>query len=489
MSNHASGPTSATCEAASADDVAGQQTLLVHAAYPLWRKHTLVTLARAKELQDAGHRVLVTYCNSTAGTCAVNYMGSPVACLICRNRVRQSAQEMGLPTIPLSTSQHETQAAPPLRLSEQKSLVEGVHSGIISTFRILPEDTARVSLVSRIKRRYYRTASRLLQSMKSVVELEKPARIEVFNGRHACSRFAIIAATSAHIPFNTLEITAKQQPILHQGHLVHDRKHIQRRILQQPADMQTAEAFYKRRRQPRSNKFAKKHSTEFVPPSAAGYKRRISVFLSSQDEFESLGRDWRSPFPDYASVLKVACQNHPEDLFCIRFHPNQSDIVSDIITPFREIETLPNARVYYPTDTANTYTLVDWSDLVITFGSTVTVEACWAGKPVIMLGPSYFDELDVSYNPQTAEKFAALLQQSLTAKDRTNAARFACYQEFDSDPLRYIRHDGRRLMSNGFRISSPWLSQLARSADNVLCHLVKQITAVKTKPSDEKRAA
>ena len=55
-------------------------TVVVHAAYPLWRKHLLVTMARARELQDDGHKVVVTHCNATAGTCAANYAGNPAAC-------------------------------------------------------------------------------------------------------------------------------------------------------------------------------------------------------------------------------------------------------------------------------------------------------------------------------------------------------------------------------------------------------------------------
>lgn len=181
--------------------------------------------------------------------------------------------------------------------------------------------------------------------------------------------------------------------------------------------------------------------------------------------------------------------NNPHDLFCIRFHPNQADILSDIISPFREIASLPNVQIYYPNDTANTYTLMEWSDLVITFGSTVTVEACWMGKPVIMLGPGYFDELNVAFTPRNQQEFNDLLLRDLPPGDRTNAARFAWYQEFDSDPLHYVRNDGGRLVPNGMRLFKPWLSQLARSADNVLCHLLKRMTALKPRTDADQRAA
>ena len=35
-------------------DVQPREKVVVHAAYPLWRKHLLMAVARARELQDAG---------------------------------------------------------------------------------------------------------------------------------------------------------------------------------------------------------------------------------------------------------------------------------------------------------------------------------------------------------------------------------------------------------------------------------------------------
>ena len=459
------------------------QKVLLHAAYPLWRKQTLLTMARAKELQDQGNEVVLTYCNSKAGTCAANYAGSPVACWICRNRVKSTAQSLGLRAIPLETAQKKplhTQAlptpalhTPALSISEKKKLAEGVQSGITTTFRTFTKDSNASALISRIKRRYFRTTSRLLQSLKEVVAQEKPDRIEVFNGRHACSRIALIAAGSRQIPFNTLEGTTRQKPIIFRGHTPHDRIAIQKRMMQHDANFQVADAYYSGRRKPRGNKFARNHAPDFVPPSSETFKKKVSIFLSSQDEFESLGKDWVSPFLDYAPIVKAACLKYPDILFCIRFHPNQADISSDIITPFRDIAALPNTVVYYPTDDANTYSLIQWSEVVVTFGSTVTVEACWMRKPVIMLGPSFFDQLDISYNPATCDEFIQLLAENLAPKDRQNAARVANFEEFDFDPLRYVEFNGKTMVASGIRIHRPWSSQLARTADDLVCSAIK----------------
>ncbi|EMI41814.1 hypothetical protein [Rhodopirellula sp. SWK7] len=448
------------------------QKILVHAAYPLWRKHLVVTLARAKELQDGGNEVTVSYCNASAGTCAVNFNGNPVACTICQARVRRTAEAAGLKTVPLETSEAKTSELPVLTYSEAREVVEGVNSGVISTFRTMPDEYNDIPVIDRIRRKYFATASRLLKSMKNLVGAFQPDTIEVFNGRHACSKTAIIAAKSFGRTFNTLEVTARQQPIVHLGHLVHDRKGIQRRVMSQPADMDVAETYYSNRRRPSGNKFAKKHKEEFVAPKVDGYRRTVSIFLSSQDEFASLGKEWESPFSDYAPVVHAACVAYPDYQFCVRFHPNQADVASDILSPFEATAALPNVKIYYPTDQVNSYSLMDWSDVVVTFGSTMTVEACWAGKSVIMLGPSYFDELDVSHNPETCEEFVELLAQDLPAKDRQNAARFAYYQCFDQNPLRYVK-TGKRLEPIGFRVRHPWLGQLARSSDDILCNVIK----------------
>jgi hypothetical protein len=448
--------------------------VLIHAAYPLWRKHTLVTMARARELQEDGHRVAVTYCNATAGTCAVNYSGSPAACLICKTRVRNTAASLGLELIPLNTDAAVDQTQPPLPFSEQRTLMEGVQSGVISTFRTLPETARREPLIRRIKRRYFSNAARLLKSMKAVVKDWQPQRVEVFNGRHACSKFAVIAARSAGIDFTTLEVTARQHPFVCPGYMVHDRRQIQRRILNHPADFEFAERYYAALRKPRTNKYAKKHGQAFVPPTLPpGCQRKVSIFLSSQDEFASLGKDWISPFLDYGPIVERACRENPQTFFVVRFHPNQAEMAGDLLTPFAETAKLPNVRIHYADESVNSYSIMEWSDVVVTFGSTITVEACWAGKPVITLGPSYFDQLQVAYTPATVDEFVALLRQPLFPMNRENAARYAWFREYDINPLRYVEHTGRTMVEKGFAIRHPWLGQIARTTDDVICNAIR----------------
>jgi hypothetical protein len=447
-------------------------SVVVHLAYPIWRKQLLVGVARAKELQDQGHDVTVTYCNATRGCCSVNFFRNPLVCAICRTRARQTASDAGLKLVPLTvpTGDLESNA---ISEQERAKLVQGVQSAITSTFRSLPGDASAMKFIRMTQQRYLQTAMHLLASMKSVLSRFPTARVEVFNGRQACSGFALVAAAQRGFSFNTLEITATNRPIVFRGHTPHDRIMVQQRIRSHPSDESMAEQFYQQRREPRGNRYTKKQRASFKPPSSDGFNKRVAIFLSSQDEFEALGSDWESPFDDYAGVLEEISKRHPETLFCIRFHPNQADMTSDVITPFNKIATRNNVKLFLPDDSINTYGLIDWSDTVVTFGSTVTVEACWMGKPVILLGRSFFDNLDVAYIPKNLSEACELLGQDLQPMDRSGAAKFASYHLTDGDSLKYIS-EGKPFVADGFHCKHPVLGRVARVTDNVLCNCVKR---------------
>ena len=82
------------------------------------------------------------------------------------------------------------------------------------------------------------------------------------------------------------------------------------------------------------------------------------------------------------------------------------------------------------------------------------------GRPVILLGPSFFDELGVAYTPTTIPVASELLRQDLTPKDRTGAAQFASYALKDGDTLKYIE-DGSSFTAKDFRLARPMLGWIA----------------------------
>ncbi len=449
------------------------EKVVIHTPYPVRRNSALLALARAKELQDEGHQVTLAYCADTGGVCCANYVGNPLTCLICQEGIRRTAKNLGLEAVPLKPAADQEE---PISLQQRQGLAEGVLSDLISKFRLLPEDIRKVGILQWIKRRYYCSSLKLLQATKQLIRELRPDRIETLNGRLACTKYCVLAAQEANLSFNTLERNLQQQPIIYYGHTPFDRSELQQRILTHPADFQLAEAFFQNWRSPKHNRFAGQQAQAFSPPNPLGFQKKITFFLSSQDEFASLGREWKSPFVD-AQVIAAASQKYPHYFFCVRFHPNQADIGSDIISPFDNIAQQENVQVYYPEDPANTYDLIDWSDVVVTFGSTVTVEACWQGKATVMLGPSRYDQLDVAETPKTLEEFLELLGGEIAPKDRTNVARLAYYWVHDSDPFKYLDCSDGKVRPLGLRRAMPILTSMARYLEKLSCRLLKGLTS------------
>ncbi|QDV11935.1 Capsule polysaccharide biosynthesis protein [Rosistilla oblonga] len=451
--------------------------IFVHAAYPLWRKNALVGFARAKQLQDQGHDVTVTYCNAKCGVCVCNEAGNPLVCTMCHFATKRTAKKFGLPVVALCPDKVDIEVEKELSISERKEIVEGVLSAFISSFRLLPKDIRSHRLLRWLKRRYYVTSTRLLVQMKRLITKHGIDEFEVFNGRHACSKFGIIAAKQQGKPFNTLEVTAAKRPIIHLGHTAHDRVGIQKRVMQQEVDWQLAEKFFSDRQHAASaNQFAKHQCEAFEVPDTTGFDRMVPIFLSSQDEFASLGKAWKSSFDSEHLVLMRLCQRNPRTLFCIRFHPNQAGIRSDITWPYQALEQMPNVRIYYPQDQANTYDLLHAAHTVIAFNSTVAVEACWIGKPVIMIGPSFYDSLDVAYTPANENELHGLMcVQRLEPKDRTGAAKLAYYVTHAGDDLPYLMTENKVMKSTELSRSFPLIPILARNINTLSSQVLRSV--------------
>ncbi len=423
--------------------------ILLHCVSPIYRRQFNLVVGRAMDLQQDGNEVAVTYCDARAGVCSANLMGNPLACGSCRRSAKRLIEASGLKAIPLrpaGESAEPSRDVIPLngptasgRRSVRRELLTAVNSNLITQLRMLGSELNQVSLSRLIKRRYFQTSCWLYETYLKVIDEFRPDRIEVVNGRHACSRFPLLAAANRGKAYNVLEYTVRKLPIVFRGHLPHERSAFQTRIKQLPVDWQIAEEYYQGRQSTRYNPFAK-NLLDFAPEAEANnYERKVSFFLSSQDECASLGPEWRSPFADYASVIDKACRRFPQYYFCVRFHPHQANMPGDVESPFAEVEKLPNVKIYYPSSTINTYELVAWSDCIVTFGSTVAIEACWMGKPAIQLGPSFYDELDISYTPRTLDEcFAVLEQPELQVGNRENAARFAYFELHDHDPIRHL---------------------------------------------------
>ena len=128
-----------------------------------------------------------------------------------------------------------------------------------------------------------------------------------------------------------------------------------------------------------------------------------------------------------------------------------------------------------------------WSDAVVTFGSTIALEACWMGKPSFILGPSYYDQLDVSYTPQSVEELIKQLNGELHPGNAENAAKFAVFAVTEGDDYQYITMETGKMKPQGFRQRNMVLTRLARYFDNIACNVIK--STLSRKNANHRKAA
>jgi hypothetical protein len=145
-------------------------------------------------------------------------------------------------------------------------------------------------------------------------------------------------------------------------------------------------------------------------------KRLVAFFSSSGDEISELDLDWGDYFYGQEGALAAvadACRSLEDTMLLVRTHPHKR------MKPERDVRDWHAAVAAASPDIhldefsdIDSYTLMRQADVVITYGSTTGVEAGYAGRPVIVMGPSAYDELGCAVRVISFEQLRAALENS-----------------------------------------------------------------------------
>ena len=139
-------------------------------------------------------------------------------------------------------------------------------------------------------------------------------------------------------------------------------------------------------------------------------------------------------------VLKVI-KTHPETLFVIRAHPDESrpgkasqESVAGWVQA-RGVEELPNVVFINPDEYFSSYEMIQRAKFVMMYNSTIGMEASILGAPVLCAGKARFTQLETVFFPKSQREYMETLEKFLGADDvqappehRANARRFLYYQ-------------------------------------------------------------
>lgn len=142
-------------------------------------------------------------------------------------------------------------------------------------------------------------------------------------------------------------------------------------------------------------------------------KRNITIFNSSEDEYCAIGKDFDDEclFTNQYTALQTIFDHYKNDSsvhFYLRIHPNLAKVPYKNHTLLYDLK-YENVTIIPPLDSVSSYTLMEKSEKVIVFLSTMGLESSYWGKPVIALNRTEYSDQNIVYLPKSEEELYKLI--------------------------------------------------------------------------------
>lgn len=304
---------------------------------------------------------------------------------------------------------------------------------------------------------YLRTSHLVLKNMEKIIDDLNPDAVYLFNGRFI-EYWPIIGLCKKHkIDYYLHERGADYTKyILVKNDLIHNPKRYHKEIdflwenAKEPQRSDIAKKWFKDRRNGVEQDwlvFTKEQKKNLLPDGFDPTKENIAIFNSSLDEYYAFS-EWQNPISDNENdIIKDVLEHYKNDdtkHFYVRLHPNLKNVNTVQIKEIKALEDAgyKNLTIIGAEAPVDTYSLIDASDKVLTFGSTVGVEAAFLNKPSIVAGVSIYGGLDCCYQPKTYEELFNLIDRELEPKDPKNSYPFGYWSAVFGTEFVFFKPEG-----------------------------------------------
>ena len=440
--------------------------VLVFAPYALLGPHFETHLEIIQDHLDRGDRVAMLACNSTLLACNINASRKVDYCWRCiarrvegvsllsrRIRVRSFCS--------LDKRDRERLASLKTRFADIDELkryrVEGfdigwaVLSNLISLTRDpYPDIEAHWQRI----RDYVLSAFAVYRSVRNYLSRHHVDRAYVFNGRFAPQRAMLRACQSRKVDCFAHERGHDiHHYALYENTTPHDLAYVEARTRERwhqarghPEREAIAARFFLDRSKGVAQSwpsFVGEQSEGLLPKGWDPHKHNVAVFSSSEDECEAIGDEWEHPLYDsQLAIMRRIVESLADDgdriRLYLRIHPHLADVDNDYTRSLLQLRHRV-LTVIPPDDPVSTYALLKNADVVLTFGSTVGIEAVFWGRPSVLVGQSFYRNLGGTYNPDTHDQLIDLVRSDLEPKDRRAALMYGYDNATFGIPFKHFR--------------------------------------------------
>lgn len=417
--------------------------------------HIGVVLNSILEDVKNGNEVTWVYCSFAVPSCLMNPRGSKTYCKFCKSTYNNLISRYGKGvkrTIPLQITPNNKEHFDYYNSAQLKKVqYRGVQIGY-SILSYVISKTRELDFVidAELKKRYDEIISYIcgaVDSFSNIINENTPDIIKTYNGRYYENRFVYDIAKAYNIEFHSLEVIGGHgepyYPIHFPGDLPHsitlNTKLINNTWEQSKMSYEekckVASSFFEKRTNNISScdrVYTASQQVGLLPEGFDNSKCNIAVFNSSADEISAIGGEWEEAtklFSSQYESLRYILSRAPENMhFYLRIHPNLKEVKYSYHTDFYKLsDEFNNITVIEPKSPISTYSLMHVCEKIIVFGSTMGVESCFWGKPVILIGTAFYALLDVCYKVQKKEDIFSLLNSQLPPKPKEGALKYAFY--------------------------------------------------------------
>lgn len=435
--------------------------IVVFSSHVLLASHYETELELMLDHQLAGDEIVQLVCDSDLPACDTNPYFHPEACARCRSK-----REMGLSLLPKPVLRKRFYQ---LTAEDRKKIKESIRSfksvEELKKFKIDDFDIGYAlasSLISYYRdpvpslmdaeiKRYLSGTLGVYYSFLNYLRENKTDRVYVFNGRLAHTKAALRACQKMGVDcFLHERGNSFRHYSIFENKGIHDLTNTRRLIIEMwenadPAERGViAERFFEARIKGGStNWYAfNKNPQNQLPEGFDPSKKNIAIFNSSEDEVASVSDEWKNPlYENQLDGLRRILRDvsgWKNYHFYLRIHPNLKNVKNADLEAIQQLKG-DNFTIIPPESQLNSYFLIQHIDKVLTFGSTVGMEACYMGKPSILAGNTFYRTLGGSYDPASHEELIQLLRDDLPPLNRDVSLKFGYFFSTFGIPFKHYQ--------------------------------------------------
>jgi hypothetical protein len=447
-----------------------------------WVPHLATDLEIAAKHIDEGAEVHIIQCSGDLPSCEPNPNHFKLRCVSCKSKRDKGLDLINLP----EQNRHELALNDFVRdldlpdfpsMQELKAFeIDGVDVGM----------TVASTLISMVREsdpdmRHFKNYIRenismsiaIYDATKHYLQQIEPDIFYLFNGRFAALRPALRAAQDLGVKTFVHERSGVlQRYTLIENTYPHDIEYQKSQIekywndeLSRTEKEKIARQWFNSRRGGEDQgwySFTKSQKKGNLPDAFEPSKRNIAIYVSSEDEFESI-EGWQNPIykNQTDAIHAIINANTDSDIkFYVRIHPNLKGLNN---TQTRELAELkgPNLTVIQADSKIDSYELMDVCEKVISFGSTMGIESVFWGKPSILAGRSLYEDIGGCYIPKDHAEMIDLINHHLDPLPNLGALKYGYWDSVAGIPYVYYSPESiRGGKFKGVYLGNPVIDQL-----------------------------